>query len=128
MQCKQSDTLISTGRQDKTLLIIVDALDSLLFQLLQSIDFCLLSELVFQKLTIHQLRAKLTLQEHNVFNDIFMGKKPVHRSFLLNVPHDNTLIIRAGNECFTVCRNHNLTDPTLMACECSLAKSGRNLP
>ena len=99
-----------------------DTIGSFLLQLLQSIYFCLLGESIFEQLRIHQEWTMLSFYQHHILDNILMGKKPVDRGLFLNVPHNNTLIIRTRNKHFPIRRDGKLPHPTFMPYICPLAK------
>lgn len=69
-----------------------------------------------------------TFNDHYIFDNILVGEKSENRSFFLEIPYYNTLIIRAGHEGFIIWRSSDFPDPPLMPSKCSLAKPSADLP
>lgn len=65
----------------------------------------------------------LSFHQHHILDHILMGEKPVNRGLFFDVPHNNTLIIRARNKHFPIRRDGKLPHPTFVPYVGPLAKS-----
>ena len=91
---EESNKFIPATSQNEYLLIMSDTISPIFLKLLQRFNLGLLSKFVFEEISTHQHLTIFTLDEHDVFDDMFMGEKSHDRCLFLNVPSDHTLIIR----------------------------------
>ena len=75
-QHEQLYELVSTPREQQGLVIIAEALTTLLTQLFECIHSRLAGKLMLQEIRSHQFTTTLPLYNQNSFDDIIMSKVP----------------------------------------------------
>lgn len=85
---EQFDQLISTACQNEGLEVIRHTVSALLAELFEGVHAYFWGEFVLQELSIHELGADFTFDEHDCFDDIVVGEEPESRGFLVDVPYN----------------------------------------
>lgn len=83
---------------------------------------------MLQEVSVHQLGRLLPLHYRDSLDDVVVGEESQNGSFLLNIPDYYALVIRTGNDCLTIVRYSDTTDPALVTRPGAFAVPGLGIP
>jgi hypothetical protein len=120
---EQLNRFVPARGQQERLLVASDPVTPLGLQLLQSLDFVMLREFVLQKVRLHQKGTMLSLYDRQTFDNILMGKVPVHWHVAIHLPNDYALVVGTAHHRFIIACQCNRPDPFFVAAVRSFFKT-----